>query len=444
MNDRSPNASQDSADPKRHFGEEAMYILALNCGSSSVKYNLFNWTDKTVVAKGIVERVIIGGSFIVHEVPGCEDYRKEQDCPDHRTAIDLIIRTLLKPPGGVIKEISQISAVGHRVVHGGEKFTCSVPIDDEVLETIRRVQHLAPLHNPPNIAGIEAVRTMLPEVPNVAIFDTAFHQTMPDYAYIYPLPYEWYENHGVRRYGFHGTSHLYVSKRAAVLLGKNPRDCNLITMHIGNGVSHCAIKNGLSVDTSMGLTPLEGAVMGTRCGDIDPAIPGFMMKMENLSPDEMDRILNKKSGIFGITGRFTDRRDVLTAAGEGDKRCRLCLEIESYRLRKYIGTYLAALESLDAVVFTAGVGENSWAIREKTLSGLGCLGIRLDKERNRAAVGGGKERLISTDDSPVKVFVIPTNEELVFIEDVAAILGGTYTDHMEFPYSFARADFVGQ
>jgi acetate kinase len=444
VNDQSPTLSPDSNAPQCHSSPEAMYILALNCGSSSVKYNLFNWTDKTVVAKGIVERVTIGGSFIAHEVPGCPDYRKEQDCPDHRTAIDLITRTLLEPPSGVIKDICQISAVGHRVVHGGEKFTRSVLIDDEVLAAIRRVQHLAPLHNPPNIAGIEAVRTLLPEVPNVAIFDTAFHQTMPDYVFIYPLPYEWYENHGVRRYGFHGTSHLYVSKRAAVLLGKKPRDCNLITMHIGNGVSHCAIKNGLSVDTSMGLTPLEGAVMGTRCGDIDPAIPGFMMKMENLSPDEMDRILNKKSGIFGITGRFTDRRDVLAAADQGDKRCRLCLEIEAYRLRKYIGTYLAALESLDAVVFTAGVGENSWAIREKTLAGLGCLGIRLDKERNRAAVGDGKERLISTDDSPVKVFVIPTNEELVFIEDVAAILDGTYTDHMEFPYSFARADFICQ
>jgi acetate kinase len=444
VNDRATAPTPKNAAPACHFGPEATYILALNCGSSSVKYNLYNWTDKAVVAKGIVERVTTAGSVIVHEVPGCADYRKEQDCPDHRTAIGLIIRTLLEPPCGVLKDICQISAVGHRVVHGGEKFTRSVRIDEEVLSAIRQVQHLAPLHNPPNIAGIEAVGKVLPEVPNVAIFDTAFHQTMPDYAYVYPLPYEWYENHGVRRYGFHGTSHLYVSKRAAVLLGKKAKDCNLITMHIGNGVSHCAIKNGLSVDTSMGLTPLEGAVMGTRCGDIDPAIPAFMMKMENLSPDEMDRVLNKKSGILGITGRFTDRRDVLAAAGQGDERCRLCLEIEAYRLQKYIGTYFAALEGLDAVVFTAGVGENSWAIREKTLRGLGCLGIRLDRERNRAAVGGGKERLISTDDSPVKVFVIPTNEELVFIEDVAAILDGTYTDHMEFPYSFGRGDFICQ
>jgi acetate kinase len=424
-----------------HFGPEAVYILALNCGSSSVKYNLYNWTDKQVVAKGIVERVVVGGSFIVQEMPGCADYRKEQECPDHKTAIDLIIRTLQEPPSGVIDDICQISAVGHRVVHGGEKFTRSVRIDDEVLEAIRKVQHLAPLHNPPNIAGIEAVRAVIPEVTNVAIFDTAFHQTMPGYAYVYPLPYEWYETYGVRRYGFHGTSHLYVSKRAAVLLGKPARDCNLITMHIGNGVSHCAIKNGLSVDTSMGLTPLEGAVMGTRCGDIDPAIPGFMMKTGNFSPDEMDHLLNKKSGILGITGRFTDRRDVLAAADQGDRRCRLCLEIETYRLRKYIGTYFAALERLDAVVFTAGVGENSWLIREKTLAGLGCLGIRLDRDRNRAAVGGGRECLITTDDSPVKAFVIPTNEEQVFIEDVAAILDGTYTDHMEFPYSFARSDY---
>jgi acetate kinase len=425
-----------------HFGPEATYILALNCGSSSVKYNLYNWTHKQVVAKGVVERVVTGGSFIVHEVPGCADYRKEQECPDHRTAIDLIIRTLQEPPCGVIDSICRISAVGHRVVHGGERFTRSVLIDAEVLDAIREVQHLAPLHNPPNIAGIEAVREVMPEVPNVAIFDTAFHQTMPDYAYIYPLPYEWYENRGVRRYGFHGTSHLYVSKRAAVLLDKAPRDCNLITMHIGNGVSHCAIKNGLSVDTSMGLTPLEGAVMGTRCGDIDPAIPVFMMKMDNLSPDDMDRILNKKSGILGITGRFTDRRDVLGAANQGDRRCRLCLEIEAYRLKKYIGSYFAALERLDAVVFTAGVGENSWLIREKALDGLERLGIRLDRERNRTAVGGGMESLITTADSPVKAFVIPTNEEQVFIEDVAAILDGSYTDHMKFPYSFARPDFA--
>ena len=265
-----------------------MDILALNCGSSSVKYQLFDWTKKEVIAKGMVERVIVGDSFIIHEVPGRETHREESECPDHQVAIDLIIKTLTDPVHGVLKEIDQISAVGHRVVHGGEKFTRSVMIDAQVLDAVKEVQHLAPLHNPPNIAGIEAAQALLPHVPHVAIFDTAFHQTMPEHAYLYPVPYEWYENHGVRRYGFHGTSHLYVSKRAAVLLDKPAQECNLITMHIGNGVSHTAIKNGVSVDTSMGLTPLEGAVMGTRCGDIDPAIPAFMMQKENLSAKEID------------------------------------------------------------------------------------------------------------------------------------------------------------
>jgi acetate kinase len=419
-----------------------MDILALNCGSSSVKYQLFDWDKKEVIAKGMVERVIIGDSFIIHEVPGRETYREESECPDHQVAIDLIIKTLTDPAHGVLKDINQISAVGHRVVHGGEKFTCSVMINEKVLDAVKEVQHLAPLHNPPNIAGIEAAQALLPQVPHVAIFDTAFHQTMPEHVYLYPLPYDWYEKYGVRRYGFHGTSHLYVSKRAAVLLGKSPRDCNIITMHIGNGVSHTAIKNGISVDTSMGLTPLEGAVMGTRCGDIDPAIPAFMMQKENLSAKEIDSILNKKSGVLGITGRFTDRRDVIENAHNGDRLCKLALEIEAYRLRKYIGSYMAAIGRLDAVVFTAGVGEMGWPIREKTVDGLEHLGIHLDKERNKSAMTRKRETLITTDDSPVKVFVIPTDEELVFTEDVAGILAGTYTDHMNFEYSFARPDFV--
>ncbi len=418
-----------------------MDILALNCGSSSVKYQLFDWDLKEVVAKGMVERVIIGDSFIMHEVPGKETYRENSECPDHQVAIDLIIKTLLDPVHGVVKDINHISAVGHRVVHGGEKFTCSVLIDKEVLDAVKEVQHLAPLHNPPNIAGIEAAQALLPQVPHVAIFDTAFHQTMPEHAYLYPLPYDWYEKYGVRRYGFHGTSHLYVSKRAAVLLGKSPRDCNIITMHIGNGVSHSAIKNGISVDTSMGLTPLEGAVMGTRCGDIDPAIPAFMMQKENLSAKEIDSILNKKSGVLGLTGRFTDRRDVIEHAAKGDRLCKIALDIEAYRLRKYIGSYMAAIGRLDAVVFTAGVGEMGWPIREQTIEGLEQMGIYLDKERNKAAMTRKRESLITTDDSPVKVFVIPTDEELVFTEDVAAILAGTYTDHMNFEYSFSRADF---
>lgn len=419
-----------------------MDILALNCGSSSVKYQLFDWSRKEVIAKGMVERVIVGDSFIIHEVPGRETYREESECPDHQVAIDLIIKTLTDPAHGVLTDINQISAIGHRVVHGGEKFTCSVMIDEQVLDAVKEVQHLAPLHNPPNIAGIEAAQALLPNVPHIAIFDTAFHQTMPEHAFLYPVPYEWYENHGVRRYGFHGTSHLYVSKRAAILLGKAAKDCNIITMHIGNGVSHSAIKNGVSVDTSMGLTPLEGAMMGTRCGDIDPAIPAFMMQKENLSAKEIDSILNKKSGVLGITGRFTDRRDVIEQANAGDRLCQLALDIEAYRLRKYIGAYMAAIGKLDAVVFTAGVGEMGWPIREKTIEGLEHLGIYLDRERNKSAMTRKRETLITSDDSPVKVYVIPTDEELVFTEDVAAILDGTYTDHMHFEYSFAKPDFV--
>jgi acetate kinase len=418
-----------------------MDILALNCGSSSVKYQLFDWGKKEVIAKGMVERVTIGDSFIIHEVPGRETYREEYECPDHKVAIHLIIKTLTSARYGVVKDMSQISAVGHRVVHGGEKFASSVMIDDAVLDAIKEVQHLAPLHNPPNISGIEAAKENLPDVPHIAIFDTAFHQTMPEHAYIYPLPYEWYEKHSVRRYGFHGTSHLYVSKRAAVLLGKDPKDCNIITMHIGNGVSHSAIKGGVSVDTSMGLTPLEGAVMGTRCGDIDPAIPMFIQQQEGLSANELDSILNKKSGVFGITGQFTDRRDVLEGIENGDARCKLALEIEGYRLKKYIGAYYAALGRLDAVVFTAGVGEMGAAVREKALENLDHMGIILDKEKNRTTMTRKTESIITTPDSPIKVFVIPTDEELVFTEDVVAILEETYTDHMNFKYSFSSSDF---
>jgi acetate kinase len=418
-----------------------MDILALNCGSSSVKYQLFDWKKKEVIAKGMVERVTIGDSYIIHEVPGRETYREEYECPDHKTAVHLIVKILTDKTYGVLEEMTSISAVGHRVVHGGEKFTKSVLINEAVLDAIKEVQHLAPLHNPPNIAGIEAAQANLPDVPHIAIFDTAFHQSMPEHAYTYPVPLEWYEKHGVRRYGFHGTSHLYVSKRAAVLLEKAPKDCNIITMHIGNGVSHTAIKNGISIDTSMGLTPLEGAVMGTRCGDIDPAIPAFIMERENLSPKEIDGILNKKSGILGVTGEFTDRRDVIEAAEAGNKRCKLALEIEGYRLKKYIGSYCAILGRLDAVVFTAGVGEMGWLIREKALEDLEHIGIKLDKEKNRNTMTRKAETAITTPDSPVKVFVIPTDEELVFTEDVVAILEETYTDHMNFKYSFAEKEF---
>jgi acetate kinase len=418
-----------------------MDILALNCGSSSVKYQLYDWTKKEVIAKGMVERVTIGDSYILHEVPGKETYREEYECHDHKVAINLIIKTLTSEEYGVVEDMSSISAVGHRVVHAGEKFACSVMIDDSVLEAIKEVQHLAPLHNPPNILGIEAAKANLPDVPHIAIFDTAFHQTMPKQAYTYPVPSEWYEKHGVRRYGFHGTSHLYVSKRASVLLGKKPEDCNIITMHIGNGVSHCAIKNGISVDTSMGLTPLEGAVMGTRSGDIDPAIPAFIMEREGLTPQEVDSILNKKSGLLGITGEYTDRRDVEQAAEAGNERCQLAIDIETYRLKKYIGTYCAVLGRLDAIVFTAGVGEMGAEIRDKALENLEHMGIKINKELNLKTRTRKEEVEISTPDSPVKVYVIPTDEELVFTEDVVAILEDTYTDHMNFKYTFAEAGF---
>jgi acetate kinase len=418
-----------------------MDILALNCGSSSVKYQLYSWERREVIAKGVVERVGIGESFISHEVPGREDYKSEHDCPDHTVAIELIIKTLSDEKVGVVKSMSEISAVGHRVVHGGEKFASSVLINDEVLQGIKDVQHLAPLHNPPNIMGIEAAKKVLPDVPHVAIFDTAFHQTMPEEAYMYPLPYEWYEKHSVRRYGFHGTSHLYVSKRAAVLLGKDAKDCNIITLHIGNGASHAAIRGGVCVDTSMGLTPLEGAVMGTRCGDIDPAIPTFIMEREGYTAKEMDSLLNKKSGLLGITGKYTDRRDIGEGIKAGDKRCKLANDIEAYRIKKYIGAYMAALGKVDAIVFTAGVGEMGAEIRQQALEGLEALGVKVNKELNLKTRTKKAEVEISTPDSPVKVFVIPTDEELVFTEDVVGILENTYSDHMSFDYSFKSKDY---
>lgn len=420
-----------------------MKILALNCGSSSLKYQLFDWDAKEVVAQGIVERIGIGDSFIKHEAvklgkSGTIKYAID----NHEVAMQWVINALTTGGGAVISSMSEISAVGHRVVHGGEKFKKSVLITDDIVNHIAEISHLAPLHNPANLVGIRAARASFPEVPHVAIFDTAFHQTMPSCAYMYPVPYEWYKDQAVRRYGFHGTSHLYVSKRAAALLGKDAKECNIITLHIGNGVSCCAIKNGVSIDTSMGFTPLEGAIMGTRCGDIDPAIPMFMMRQLDVGPKYMDSLLNKKSGILGVTGKYTDRRDVEIAAGEGDARCKLAIEIEAYRLRKYLGSYAAALGKVDAVVFTAGVGENSGLIRQKTAEGLECLSLELDTEKNMNTRSKNGETEISTPNSKVKVFMIPTNEELVFVEDVVGILKGTYTDHLEYPYTFKNKELM--
>ncbi|OGC11829.1 propionate kinase [candidate division WOR-1 bacterium RIFOXYA12_FULL_52_29] len=412
-----------------------MIILALNCGSSSVKFKLYKSGERKSLTSGEVERIGISGSFLSFAISG-KEVKKEFECHDHRAALKSIIEVLTDRQYGILGDLSQIAAVGHRVVHGGEKFKSSVMINNEVLAAIKEVQDLAPLHNPPNIMGIEAAKEVLPDIPHVAVFDTAFHQTMPEQAYLYAVPYEWYGMYGVRRYGFHGTSHLYVSRRAAALLGKTPLEANLITMHIGNGVSAAAIKGGISVDTTMGLTPLEGAVMGTRCGDLDPSIILFMIEKEGFYVEELEKILNKKSGLLGITGKFMDRRDVDKAADDGDHRAKLAQQIEAYRLRKYIGAYSAALGRVDAIVFTAGGGERNIRLRERVLSGLENIGIVLDAKRNAAANTREKESLITTDDSPVKVYVIPTDEELVFIEDVIAILEGRYETHTHFTYSF--------
>ncbi|MBN1940246.1 MAG: acetate kinase [Candidatus Aminicenantes bacterium] len=419
-----------------------MIVLSLNCGSSSAKYRLYDYDKKETLATGIVERVGIGKSFIQQAGLGREPIKIDHDCANHKDALKLIIDTLLDPKAGVLDDLKKISAVGHRVVHGGENFKKSVVIDAHSLETFKSLYSLAPLHNPPNVLGIEAAMEVLPGIPHMAIMDTAWHQTMPAHAYMYALPYEWYEKYGVRRYGFHGTSFLYVAKRAALLLGKDPFKTNLICLHIGNGVSANAIKNGVSYDTSMGLTPLEGLVMGTRSGDHDAAIDLMMMEKEGIAPSKMNDLLNKKSGLLGITGKYTDRRDVQNAAEAGDARSALAVELEAYRIKKYIGAYMAAIGGADAIVFTAGVGEMSDLIREKSLEGLEFLGIKLDKEKNKLAKTRNAETEISAADSKVKVFVIPTDEERVFIEDVIALVENKYDEHTKFTYRFQSPDYV--
>ena len=421
-----------------------MVILTLNCGSSSVKYQLYDWEAKESIASGIVERVTQDGSAISHKVNGQDEYKKEHACPDHKEAIRLIMDTLVDPDHGALSDINEIKAVGHRVVHGGERFAKSVIVDDDVLNTFREIQQLAPLHNPANITGIEAARSVLPDIPHCAIMDTAWHQTMPKRSFLYALPYDWYRSHGVRRYGFHGTSFLYTAKRAAVLLGKKPFDTNLIIAHVGNGASINAVENGVSVDTSMGLTPLEGLVMGTRSGDIDPAIPFHMMNVGGLQPEDIERMLNKKSGVLGITEKYVDRRDIQKAAEKGDEQAQMAIEIEAYRLKKYIGAYAAALQRVDAVVFTAGVGERGPLIREKAVDGLEFMGIQLDKHRNSISQTKNAETIISTDDSPTKIFVIPTDEELVMTEDTVALLQGTYDIHTRFSYSFEDPSYLNK
>jgi len=418
-----------------------MKILSLNCGSSSLKYSIFDIEKNKPIASGIVERIGIGNSFINYEVLNKERVTINHDCPNHKEAIKLVIDTLLNKEIGVIDELSEIAAVGHRVVHGGEKFVKSVIIDKEALDLFKELSSLAPLHNPPNVLGIEAAMELLPSVKHMAIMDTAWHQTMPMKNYLYALPYEWYEKYGIRRYGFHGTSFLYVSKRASVLLNKDPFKTNLIIAHIGNGASINAVKNGCSYDTSMGFTPLEGLVMGTRAGDHDPAIPLYVMQKESKTAKEIDSILNKKSGILGITGKYTDRRDVEISAEKGDERSKIAIEIESYRIKKYIGAYAAALGRVDAIVFTAGVGEMSPIIREKALENLEFMGAELDKKKNNLSKTRSAETEISKANSRIKVFVIPTDEERVFVEDVIGLLNGNYDVHTNFIYSFQKPDY---
>ncbi|HVO40918.1 MAG TPA: acetate kinase [Spirochaetia bacterium] len=422
-----------------------MDILTLNCGSSSLKYQLYRWEDREVLASGIVERVTVGGSFINHYSKKVgKKIKREHDCPNHKVAIELIVQTLMDPEVGAIANLSDIKAVGHRVVHGGDRFAQSVIIDEHALATFRELSDLAPLHNPPNITGIEAAREVLPGVPHCAIMDTAWHQTMPPTSFIYALPYAWYENYRVRRYGFHGTSFLYVSKRASVLLGKDPFATNLICFHIGNGSSANAVKNGISVDTSMGFTPLEGLVMGTRAGDHDATIGYYVMRKEGLRPEAMESILNRKSGVFGITEKYTDRRDIENGACGGDERCQLAIDIECYRLKKYLGAYYAALGRVDAIVFTAGVGERGPITREKTLEGLEEMGIVLDRRKNEISMTRNAETEITGPGSRVRIFVIPTDEELVMTEDAHALIEGTYRIHTKFTYSFQSRDYTNK
>ena len=420
-----------------------MVILTLNCGSSSAKYQVYDWDNKEVMANGVVERIGIEGSCITHKAKG-QKIELESPCPTHKEAIELIMKEITDKEVGVISDMSQIGAVGHRVLHGGDKFTKSVLITPEVLDTFRSVIDLGPLHMPANIMGIEAAQKVLPNVPHAAIMDTAWHQTMPEETFMYAIPREWYEKYGARRYGFHGTSFLYTAKRASVLLGKDPKDTNVIICHIGNGASMCAVKNGKCYDTSMGITPLEGLVMGTRSGDLDPALPFYIMRKTGMSADEMDTALNKKSGCLGITERFADRRDIEIAASEGDEKSKLCIEMEALRIKKYIGQYMAELGHVDAIVWTAGVGERGPIIREKACSGLENYGIKIDLERNQWSFTGNAETYIHADDSKTKIFVIPTDEELVMTEDAYALMKGTYDVHTNFTYSFQSPDYVNK
>ncbi len=394
-----------------------MRVLVINCGSSSLKYQVLEMEGEQLLAKGLVERIGMEGSVITHRKLTGEEEEKwvnETPMPTHKEAIQQVLNAIVDPEHGVVKSLAGIDAIGHRVVHAGEAYSHSVVVDETVLKTLEDCIELAPLHNPPNIMGIRACQELMPGKPNVAVFDTAYHQTMRPQAYIYALPYEYYEKYRVRRYGFHGTSHKYVAHRAAEILGIPDKDLKLITCHLGNGASITAIRGGEVVDTSMGFTPLEGLVMGTRSGDIDPSIMTYIAQREHLSNDEVIEVLNKKSGVLGISGISSDFRDLEAAAIDGNERAQLAMKVFAHKVRFFIGAYIAELNGVDAIVFTAGVGENDMGMRDIILDNLDNLGIHLDLIKNRVR---GKEAIISASDSKVKILLIPTNEELMIARD---------------------------
>ncbi|HII01209.1 TPA: acetate kinase [Methanosarcinaceae archaeon] len=396
-----------------------MKILVINAGSSSLKYQLIDMTDESALAVGLCERIGIDNSFLTQKRSDGKKYEVQTDLPDHKVALEEVIKALTDAELGVISSMSEINAVGHRVVHGGENFTTSAIINEDVEQAIKDCFELAPLHNPPNMMGITACEEIMPGIPMVAVFDTAFHQTMPAYAYMYALPYEFYENYAVRKYGFHGTSHKYVAMRAAAMLGKPESEVKVITCHLGNGSSIAAVNGGKSVETSMGFTPLEGLAMGTRCGSIDPAVVPFLMEKEGMTTREIDTMMNKKSGVLGVSGLSNDFRDLDEAASKGNKRAELALEIFAYKVKKFIGEYSAVLNGADAVIFTAGIGENSASIRKRILADLEGLGISIDEEKNKIR---GEEIDISTPDASVRVLVIPTNEELAIARETEELV----------------------
>ena len=395
-----------------------MKVLVINCGSSSLKYQLIDAQTEKALAVGLCERIGIDGR-LNHTPAGGEKVVINKDMPDHEVAVQMVLEELTDEKYGVISDLKEIDAIGHRVVHGGEKFASSVVINDEVMAAIEECNPLAPLHNPANLIGIRACQAIMPGVPNVAVFDTAFHQTMEPTAFMYGLPYECYEKYKVRRYGFHGTSHSFVSKRAIALAGLDPENSKVIVCHLGNGASVSAVKNGKSVDTSMGLTPLEGLVMGTRSGDIDPAIIEYLAHAMDKSLEEVMKILNKESGVYGLSGVSSDFRDLEKAADEGNKKAQLAQDVFGYRVAKYIGAYTAAMNGVDAIAFTAGLGENNGIMREYVCSFLGYLGVEIDKEKNSVR---GEETIVSTPNSKVKVLVVPTNEELAIARETMELV----------------------